>query len=86
MVAVRKAYAEYLKKMLVLAGNDEATAQRKADATMRIEPRIAKARKSQVELRDVQANYNKMTYNALVKDFPGIDWGNFFLAEGFPAF
>ena len=86
VVAVRKAYAEYLKKMLVLAGNDEATAQRKADATMRIETRIAKASKSQVELRDVQANYHKMTYNALVKDFPGIDWGNFFLAEGFPAF
>jgi phosphoribosylformimino-5-aminoimidazole carboxamide ribonucleotide (ProFAR) isomerase len=27
-----------------------------------------------------------MTYNALVKDFPGIDWGNFFLAQGFPPF
>ena len=86
VVAVRKAYAEYLKKMLVLAGNDEATAQRKADATMRIETRIAKASKGQVELRDVQANYHKMTYNALVKDFPGIDWGNFFLAQGFPPF
>ena len=86
VVAVRKAYAEYLKKMLVLAGNDDATAQRKADATMRIETRIAKASKGQVELRDVQANYHKMTYNALVKDFPGIDWGNFFLAQGFPPF
>ena len=84
--AVRNAYAKYLKQILVLAGNDEASAQRKADATMRIETRIAKASKGQVELRDVQANYHKMTYAQLVKDFPGIDWGNFFLAQGFPPF
>ena len=84
--AVREAYAKYLKQILVLAGNSEADAQRKADATMRIETRIAKASKSRVELRDIQSNYHKMTYNALIKDFPGIDWGNFFLAEGFPAF
>ena len=84
--AVRDAYAKYLKQILMLAGNDEATAQRKADATMRIETRIAKASKSQVELRDVQANYHKMAYSALLKDFPGIDWGNLFLAQGFPPF
>ena len=84
--AVRDAYAKYIKQILVLAGNDEATAQRKADATMRIETRLAKASKGQVELRDVQANYHKMTYAQLVKDFPGIDWGNFFLAQGFPPF
>ena len=86
VVAVRNAYIKCLKQTLVLAGNDEATAQCKVDATMRIETRIAKASKSQVELRDVQANYHKMTYNELVATFPGIDWGNFFLAEGFPAF
>ena len=84
--AVREAYANYLKQILILAGNSEADAQRKADATMRIETRLAKASKSQVELRDVQANYHKMPYSALVKDFPGIDWGNLFLAQGFPPF
>ena len=84
--AVRDAYMAYLTRILVLAGNDEAAAQRKAAATMRIETRIAKASKSQVELRDVQANYHKMPYAALVKDFPGIDWGNLFLAQGFPPF
>ena len=84
--AVRDAYAKYLKQILILAGNDEQTAQRKADATMRIETRLAKASKSQVELRDVQANYHKMPYTSLVKDFPGIDWGNVFLAQGFPSF
>ena len=84
--AVREAYAKYLKQILTLAGNSEAEAQRKADATMRIETRLAKASKGQVELRDVQNNYHKMPYAQLIKDFPGIDWGNFFLAQGFPAF
>ena len=27
-----------------------------------------------------------MTYTQLISDFPGIDWGNVFLASGFPAF
>ena len=36
--------------------------------------------------RDIDANYHKMTYTQLISDFPGIDWGNVFLASGFPAF
>lgn len=83
---VRDAYVKFLTTILTLAGNDAATAQKKAEATMRIETRIAKASYSQVQLRDVQANYHKITYNQLVNDYPGIDWGNLFLAQGFPPF
>ena len=53
---------------------------------MAIETRIAKASYSQVQLRDIDKNYHKMSYNQLVIDYPGIDWGNVFLASGFPAF
>ena len=53
---------------------------------MAIETRIAKASYSRVELRDISKNYHKMSYNQLVTDFPGIDWGNVFLASGFPTF
>ena len=83
---VRDAYVKFLTAILTLAGNDAATAQKKAEATMRIETRIAKSSYSQVQLRDVQANYHKITYNQLVNDYPGIDWGNLFLAQGFPPF
>lgn len=83
---VRDAYVKFLTAILTLAGNDAATAQKKAEATMRIETRIAKASYSQVQLRDVQANYHKITYNQLINDYPGIDWGNLFLAQGFPPF
>ena len=53
---------------------------------MAIENRIAQASYGMVELRDIDKNYHKMTYNQLVTDFPGIDWGNVFLASGFPTF
>ena len=83
---VREAYKTYLVKLLKLIGNDEATAKKKMEATFAIETRIAKASYDIVKLRDVNANYHKMTYNQLVADFPGIDWGNFFLAQGYPTF
>ena len=75
-----------MKKLFQMVGNDEATAQKKMEAVMAIETRIAKASYSQVQLRDIDKNYHKMTYNQLVLDYPGIDWGNVFLASGFPAF
>ncbi|MBP7768181.1 MAG: M13 family metallopeptidase [Prevotella sp.] len=83
---VLDAYKEYLKKLFTMIGNDEAAAQKKMEAVLAIETRIAQASYDEVKLRDVDANYHKMSYNDLVTDFPGIDWGNVFLASGFPAF
>ncbi len=83
---VLEAYKQYLKKLFMLTGADEATAQKKMEAVIAIETRIAKVSYDQVKLRDIDANYHKMSYNQLVNDFPGIDWGNVFLASGFPAF
>ena len=80
------AYKQYLKKLFMLTGADEATAEKKMEAVLAIETRIAKVSYDQVKLRDIDANYHKMSYNQLVNDFPGIDWGNVFLASGFPAF
>ncbi len=85
-VKVRNAYKTFIQRLLILAGNSEADAARKADATMAIETRIAKQSYGREKLRDINANYHKMTYAELVCQYPGIDWGNFFLTEGFPAF
>ena len=83
---VLEAYKQYLKKLFMLTGADEATAEKKMEAVLAIETRIAKVSYDQVKLRNIDANYHKMSYNQLVYDFPGIDWGNVFLASGFPAF
>ena len=85
-VRVREAYKTMIKNLFTMVGNDETTAEKKMKAIMDIETRIAKASYSRVQLRDIDANYHKMTYNQLVTDFPGIDWGNIFLATGFPPF
>ncbi len=83
---IREAYQNMLHRLFVMVGNDEDAATRKTAAVMAIETRIAKASYSRVQLRDIDANYHKMSYNQLVCDFPGIDWGNVFLASGFPTF
>lgn len=85
-VKVRNAYKEYIKTLFQLVGDDEQTAQKKTDALLAIETRIAKASYDNVKLRDVNANYHKMSYAQLISDYPGIDWGNIFLAQGFPPF
>ena len=85
-IKIRNAYKAYLKKLFELTGNDDVTAEKKMQAVMAIETRIAKASYSVEEQRDIDKNYHKMTYNQLVCDFPGIDWGNVFLVTGFPIF
>lgn len=83
---VLEAYKQYLKKLFTLTGADNATAEKKTQAVIAIETEIAKASYDKVKQRDIDANYHKMTYTKLISDFPGIDWGNVFLASGFPAF
>ena len=85
-VRIREAYKTMIQNLFTMVGNDAATAEKKMKAIMDIETRIAKASYSRVQLRDIDANYHKMTYNQLVTDFPGIDWGNVFFATGFPPF
>ncbi|SEE15928.1 M13 family metallopeptidase [Prevotella sp. lc2012] len=83
---ILEAYKECMKTLFMMVGNDSVTAQKKMQAVLEIETRIAKASYSRVELRDIDKNYHKMSYNQLVVDFPGIDWGNVFFASGFPTF
>ena len=71
-------YQEHIAKMFQLAGYDEATAQKAVKAVMNIETRLAKAARSQVELRDPHANYNKMDRATLKKNFPTFDWDTYF--------
>lgn len=84
--AIREAYKTYGRKLLMLVGYDEATASKKVENIMAIEMRIAKQSYDKVKQRDINANYHKMTYAELLRDFPGIDWTTTFWVSGFPAF
>jgi putative endopeptidase len=79
---IRTKYGEHIVKMFCLAGFDESAATKAGEAVMNIETRLAKVARSRVELRDPYANYNKMTVEALKKDFGSFDWDAFFSTLG----
>ena len=79
---IREAFKEHVVKMYQLAGFDEATAQKGCDIVMDVETRLAKAFRSMVELRDPQANYNKMTLDDLKKQYATFDWDAYLTSLG----
>ena len=78
--AIRDAYVAYVEKMFDLFGFDEPAA--KAQTVLRLETRLARAAYSNVELRDPQANYNKMSVKELQDLVPQVDWKTYFAALG----
>ena len=79
-LAIRKAYVEYVEKMFSLFGFENAA--EKAQTVLRMETRLANAAFSNVELRDPQANYNKMSIAQLQEMVPQINWKVYFEALG----
>ncbi|RAU82307.1 M13 family metallopeptidase [Pontibacter arcticus] len=70
---IRAEYQKHLQRMFQLIGNDAATAGKKAQAVLAIETKLAKASKTRVELRDSQANYNKVTAQAFAAQYPNLN-------------
>ena len=83
---VREAYKAFGARMFMALGYDKATATDRMEKVYAIEKRIASVSYDKVKLRDINANYHKMTYDELVRDYPGIDWPTVFWVTGFPAF
>ena len=71
---IREAFKDHVKKMYQLCGFDEATAQAGRDVVMDVETRLAKAFRSRVEMRDPEANYNKISLDDLKKQYPTFEW------------
>ena len=74
---IREAFKVHVQKMFRLAGFDEATAQQGRDVVMDVETRLAKAFRSMVQLRDPQANYNKMSMDELKEKYPTFNWDTY---------
>lgn len=75
---VREAYKKYIADLSKHVGFSEEDAQRISEDVMRIETILAENSKSMTELRDPEANYNKLTYAELKEQFAGIDWDAYF--------
>ncbi|MDB5279083.1 MAG: peptidase [Ferruginibacter sp.] len=75
-VAIQAAYKKYLTALFTLTGSDAATAVSNATLVYGIEKQLAATHKTNIELRDVNANYNKMPVAVLAKKQPNIGWLN----------
>ncbi len=83
---VRQAYRDYVKTLFMMTGYNEADAQKGMEGVLSIETQIATVSYDATKRRDSEANYHKMSYAQLLKDYPGIDWSTLFLLNGVPAF
>lgn len=76
-VRIREAFKSHVVKMLQLCGFDQAKAEQTRDIVMDVETRLAKAFRSRVELRDPEANYNKISLDDLKKQYPTFEWDTY---------
>ena len=81
-VTIREAYKQHLVRMFCLYGFSEAQATVRANAVFRAETALALVSKSVTELRDPQANYNKMTLKEFQELYPNIPLEKMANAEG----
>lgn len=84
-VAIQDAYRKYLAQLFVLTGTDQATAEKNASTVYNIESQLATAHKTNIQLRDVKANYNKLPVTALAKRQPNIGWATLLSTLGVQA-
>ena len=68
--AIREAYKKHIVSMFKLLGFSEKAAQAKMQNIMKLETTLAKASKSPAELRDPEANYNKITREEFNRRYP----------------
>ena len=81
-VKIRNAYRDHIARMFQLFGFSKEQAEKKRDAIFRFETSLALISKSRTELRDPQANYNKMTLKELKALCPNIPFEEMANAEG----
>ena len=67
---IREAYKRHIVRMFQLYGFKKGVAEKKMKNIMKVETTLATASKSRTELRDPQANYNKMTLKEFDAQYP----------------
>ena len=79
---IRAKFQEYVVNMFKLHGFAADKAQKKMEAVLGIETRIAAKHLSRVERRDPLKSYHKMTYAELKNTIPSINWDEYYSILG----
>jgi len=82
---IRVRYLQHVARMLELLGSDKPDAQGQARNIMDFETKLAQASMTNVELRDPQATYHKVTRHELQALAPSFSWPEYFSAVGLPS-
>ena len=79
---IREAYKKHIVKMFQLFGFSKGQATKKMQNVWKLELALAKVSKSRTELRDPQANYNKMTLKEFNGKYPALRLEQVMNAQG----
>jgi len=71
---IQEAYKKYMSTLFQLTGTDAAAAAKDADIAYSIEKQNAASHKTNIERRDVKANYHKLAVTAINQTQPNIGW------------
>ena len=79
---IREAYKKHIVRMFQLFGFSKSVATKKMQNVFRLELALAKVSKSRTELRNPQANYNKMTLQEFNTKYPNLKLEQVMNAQG----
>lgn len=79
---IREAFKQHIVKMFQLFGFSKGVATKKMQNIMKVETALAKVSKSRTELRDPEANYNKMTLQEFQTKYPNLPLEKVMNAKG----
>jgi len=79
---IREAFKKHIVKMFQLFGFSKSVATKKMKNIMKVETALAKVSKSRTELRDPEANYNKMTLQEFETKYPNLPLVKVMNAQG----
>jgi putative endopeptidase len=71
---IQQAYTEYLCNLFELTGSNRATGIKNANVVFEIEKQLAESHKTNIQLRDVKTNYNKVSVAEINKSQSAIGW------------
>ena len=81
-VTIREAFKAHIVKMFQLFGFSKGAATKKMQNVMKIETELAKVSRSRTELRNPEANYNKMTLKEFQTRYPNLPLEQLMKAQG----
>jgi putative endopeptidase len=81
-LGIQKAYVEHIENMFKLLGDKPEVAKKNATAVYDLETKLAQASMDQIQLRDLQSQYNKKTIPELAQLTPDFQWDVYFSTAG----